>query len=119
MWDNERNGAFVKIDFNPTPKLGLFVEYSYMTGDIAATGDIRTFNSPEQFDAVRDFAFDEGILFQAWRIDVDQNIYVIGSSYAFTDKLSVALDVRFLDVNGEADNDYENLVSTAGLSYRF
>lgn len=118
VWDNERIGGYARVEFNPLPRLGLFLEYSYMTGDIAATSDIQAFNNPGKFDAVRDFAFEEGIRFLAWRIDVDQHIVSFGGAYRLNEKVSILANLQHQDVDGEDGNDYENTVTTVGISYR-
>ncbi len=119
VFDVDRYGPFFKLSFSPTPKTNLFFEYNYMTGDVAATGRGTEFNNQEAFDAARDFAFEEGIDFVAWRIDADQNIYALGINQEITDQLGLALTLNYLEADGEFDNNYENMVATAGVTWSF
>lgn len=119
VFDVDRYGPFLKLSYSPNPKTNLFFEYNYMTGDVAATGRGTEFNNPEAFDAARDFAFEEGIDFVAWRIDADQNIYALGVNQEITDQLGLALTLNYLEADGEFDNNYENMVITAGVTWSF
>lgn len=117
--DLQSAGGFIKFDFNPLPKTSIFVEYSYMTGDVAATGNGLAFNNPAAFDSARDFAFEEGVDFLSWRIDADQNIYALGLSQAITDKLQLDATASYLDADGEFNNDYDNEIFTLGFTWNF
>lgn len=119
VFDLESYGPFVKLTYDPAPRTSLFVEYSYLEGDVAATGSAIGFNNPAAFDAVRDFAFEEGSRFLTWRIDADQNLYSAGVTQAINDKLDVELTGTFLEASGEFDNDYENLVVALGGTWNF
>lgn len=119
VFDVDRYGPFIKLEYSPAPKTNFFFEYNYMTGDVAATGNGTAFNNPAAFDAARDFAFEEGINFVTWRIDADQNIYALGVSQEITDKLGLQLTFNYLEADGEFDNNYENMVITAGLTWSF
>ena len=86
---------------------------------MSSVGDILEFNEPFEFPTVRDFAFEEGLQFQAYRIDADRLIYSAGASFELTSKLSLSAAFSYLDASGEFDNDYENSVGTVGVQWRF
>lgn len=119
VFDLESYGPFIKLDYDPAPRTSLFFEYNYLEGDVAATGLATGFNNPAAFDALRDFAFEEGSRFLSWRIEADQNLFSAGISQALTDKLDAELSATFLDATGEFNNDYENFVVALGGTWSF
>lgn len=119
VFDLDRHGPYVSLQFEPAFKLSAFLEYNFMMGDVAATGDALGFNDPARFDSVRDFAFEEGRDFLAWRIDADQHIYSAGGSYSVANNIGLDAAVSYLDAKGQSDNNYSNLVATLGLSWMF
>ena len=119
VFDTDNHGGFIKLMFDPIPRWSGFLEYNYMTGDVSSSSSIAEFATPELFDTVRDFALEEGVLFQAYRIDADQHIYSLGGQFAATDKLTLDLGVSYLDASGEENNDYTNVVATLAGRWRF
>lgn len=119
VFDLESVGGFVKFDFTPVPKTSIFVEYSYMTGDVAATGNALAFNNPDAFDSSRDFAFEEQLAFLTWKIDADQDLYSMGVSQVITEQLQLDVTASYLEADGEFDNDYDNEIYTLGLTWSF
>jgi len=119
VFDTDNHGGFIKVMFDPIPRWSGFFEYNYMTGDVSSSSNILEFATPELFDTVRDFALEEGVSFQAYRIDADQHIYSLGGQFAATDKLTLDLGVSYLDASGEQNNDYTNVVATLAGRWRF
>lgn len=119
VFDTNSVGGFIRFAVDPAPRWSGFVEYNYMTGDVSSTADLLDVESAEEFETVRDFALEEGLQFQAYRIDADQHIFTVGAALAASDKLTVDVTARYLDANGEFNNDYTNLVFIVGGSWRF
>jgi len=119
VFDQERSGGFVRVDVSPAPRTSLFFEYSYMTGDVASTADILEFGNGLQFERVRDFAYEEGSRYLAYKLDADQNVYSIGLSQDLSARISLSVGASYMDADAEQGNEYENVVVTAGLSMTF
>ena len=117
VFDQDRHGPFVNLEFDPFPRTTLFAEYSYLSGEVAATADAAAFTNPEDFDSARDFAFDEGIRFLCWKVDADQNIYTMGATQAISNRWQANLTADYLDAKAESGNDYSNWVVTLGVSF--
>ena len=115
VFDLDKDGWFVRGEVDVTPNTLFFVEYSDLSGDVAATG--RSFNNGAMFDRAWDWAFGQGFI--VWKIDADQEIWDIGVSHGFGENLSVEVAASFLDAQGDTGNDYENQVFTFSASYRF
>ena len=116
VFHQDRDGPFIRADFTPTSKTTIFAEYSFLQGDVASTGNIANFQNGALFDRARDFAFEEGIRFQVWKIDADQHIYSLGLSQEITDRFSLEISASRLDASTDSGNDYENLVFSAALA---
>ena len=82
VFDLEKDGWFVRGEFDLTPDTLLFVEYSNLRGDVAATG--RSFNQGATFDRAWDWAFGQGFI--VWKIDAEQDIWDIGVSHSFGER---------------------------------
>jgi len=119
VFDQERDGAFLRLDFSPTPRTAIFFEYNYFSGDVASTADFTMFPGGLQFDRARDFAFEEGSRYVVYKIDADQDVYSLGLTRELSERLSIELGSSFLDADAEAGNTYENLIFTAALSLTF
>ncbi len=119
VFDQERAGGFIRLDYFAGPKTSLFVEYNYFSGDVTSTSNIANFANGLQFDRVRDFAFEEGASFLAYKIDADQNVYSIGLTQQLNERFSLDISSSFLDADAEAGNEYENFIVTAALSITF
>lgn len=119
VFDQDRSGGFVRMDISPAPKTAIFVEYSYLTGDVAVTSDILQFGNGLQFDRVRDFAYEEGARYLAYKIDADQNVYSIGLNQDISTRFSFNIGASYMDADAELGNEYENIIVTAGLSLSF
>jgi len=116
VFDQQRDGPFIRGEWNPNPKTTVFAEYSYLQGDVAATANITKFEDGFLFERARDFAFEEGVLFQVWKVDADQNLATIGFTYPFSDIIGFELSANYLQASAEGGNDYENFIVVGTLS---
>ncbi|MEN8128644.1 MAG: hypothetical protein ABFS45_00330 [Pseudomonadota bacterium] len=115
VFDLDRQGVFTHLDFMPTTTMTLYGEYSYFTGDVAATG--RSFNQGATFTRARDMAFGPGFI--VWRIDADVHTGRLGIKYKINEQAHLNLYGQYLKALGESDNDYEGTVVNASANYRF
>jgi hypothetical protein len=119
VFEQKRNGPFAEVNFSPAPKTTLFFEYQYLDGDVAATGDSRNFQNGTQFPRARDFAFEEGARFLAWRIPVKQDRYTVGWSQILSEKFTFELSSFYQDARSSSGNDYDNWVVIGELNFNF
>ncbi len=115
VFDLSKTGFFIRSEFDVRANTQLFAEFSRMSGDVAANG--RSFNNGTSFTRAWDRAFGPGYI--VWKIDVDQNIFDVGVVHEFNEQLSLDASISYLDVSGESNNNYKNLVYQVNASYRF
>lgn len=115
VFDLDKDGWFVRGEFDATPDTLIFAEYSRMSGDVAATG--RGFNNGAAFDRAWDYAFGPGYI--VWKLDADQDIYEIGVSHQFNEGISAKLATSYMDASGQSGNDYDNQVYTLNVTCAF
>jgi len=119
VFDQDRDGAFLRLDFSPTPRTSIFFEYNYFSGDVASTADFTMFEGGLQFDRARDFAYEEGSRYLVYKIDADQDVYSLGLTRELSERFSIEVGSSFLDADAELGKTYENLIFTAALSIAF
>ncbi len=119
VFDQDRNGPFINLEFNPSANTTFFAEYSYLMGDVAATAIATAFNDPDRFDSARDFAFGEGPLFLVWKLNADQSVYTMGVTQILSRRWQIHLTTDYLDAKGQSDNNYTDFVVTLGASRTF
>lgn len=122
VFDLQRNGVFAHVDLQPAESTGLFLEYSYWTGDVAVTGRGARPNEP----VVDDLAlggFDTAGIYRVWRSEADQHVVEVGAERSFGNRWSALLSAYYLwttDVDsGISEDDYENTVVTLSLVFDF
>lgn len=115
VFDLDRHNIFARFDFTVSKKTSLFVDLNYFDGDVAASG--RSFNDGKTFPRAPDPAFGEKYL--AWRIDANGFEGKFGVIQQFSDKLSLNAFAAYLSANGESNNDYNNTIIQAFLTYQF
>ena len=119
VFEHEKNGGFIRGEFNMGPETVLFGEYTYKTGDEAASGRFGGLGGTIEWGW--DLAFGPGV--QVWKIDADQNIIDVGIDHQFNDRFSVNGTVSYLDAEGDAGGwgtaDYTNVVFTVGTNINF
>jgi hypothetical protein len=115
VFDLNRNNIFARIDFTFSDKTTLYADLNYFDGDVAASGT--SFNSGTAFPRALDPAFGPGYL--AWRIDASGFEGKLGLTQQFSEDLSLDAFAGFLSADGEANNDYDNTIIQALLTYQF
>lgn len=115
VFDLDKDGWFLRGEIDATPDTLVFAEYSRMSGDVAATG--RGFNNGAAFDRAWDYAFGPGFI--VWKLDADQDIFEIGVSHQFSERISAELAASYMDASGQAGNDYDNQVYTLNVGFAF
>jgi hypothetical protein len=119
VFDHRNDGPFIRLEVLPTPRSTVFLEYNYMSGDVASTASPSGFINPAEFPAARDFAFEQGIGFLVWKVDADQDIYSFGGDYTVTERITVNLSGSYLDAKAESGNDYTNWMVSLGAAFNF
>lgn len=119
VFDLDRQGGFLHLDWFASERTTVFFEYNYLDGDVVSTGAPGNVNRPLFNDRFRDFAFEEGKDLVAYQIESEQNIYSVGLVQNIGESLTADLSVTFLDASGEEGNDYENTVVTLALIWAF
>lgn len=117
VFDLDNWAAFLRATFTVGPDTEIFAQYTFRSGDVAATG--RSFNNGGQFARAIDYAFEQDPNYIVWRIDADQDILDVGVSQIFTEQFVAEFAVGYLDASGESGNDYDNLYGTLSASFSF
>lgn len=115
VFDLDRHNIFARFDFTVSVKTSLYVDINYFDGDVAASG--RSFNDGMAFPRAHDPAFGDGYL--AWRIDANGFEGKFGVVQQFSNNLSLNAFAAYLSANGDSNNDYDNTIIQAFLTYQF
>ena len=119
VFDTETDGPFARVTYGLTARGSLSAEFLYTSGTETATGNARAFNSPERFDSIRDFAFEEGTRFLAWNIETDTQQFTVSYSHELSERFTVSVSARHQSAQGEAGNDYDNTSVALRIARRF
>jgi hypothetical protein len=115
VFDLDRHNLFVRLDYAANEKTTIYGDLNYFDGDVAASGI--TFSNGGDFPRALDPAFGEG--YKAWKIDATGYQAKLGMAHNFNEKLSLDAFVAYLSASGESNNDYDNTIIQALLSYQF
>lgn len=124
VFDLDRHNLFVRLDYAANEKTTIYGDFNYFDGDVAASG--KTFSNGGDFPRAWDPVFGEDYLvpvlgedYRVWRIDATGYEAKLGMVHKFNEKLNLDAFVAYLSANGESNNDYDNTIIQALLSYQF
>lgn len=115
VFDLDRHNLFVRLDFAANEKTTIYGDLNYFDGNVAASG--RSFTNGGDFPRAWDRAF--GWDYLVWKIDATGYEAKLGMGHEFNEKLILDAFVSYLGVSGESNNDYDNTIIQALLTYTF
>jgi len=115
VFDLNRNNIFAHIRYATSETTTIYADINYFDGDVAASG--RTFSNGGDFPRAIDTAFGDD--YRVWKIDATGYDLMLGVTSKFTNQLSLDTFVAYLSADGESNNDYDNTIIQAFLTYQF
>ncbi len=115
VFDLNRNNIFAHINYAASETMTIYADINYFDGDVAASG--RTFSNGGGFPRDNDPVFGDD--YKVWKIDATGFDLMLGVTSNLTDQLSMDAFVAYLSAKGESNNDYDNTIIQAFLTYRF
>lgn len=115
VFDLNRHNIFAHINYATSETTTIYADINYFDGDVAASG--RSFSNGGGFPRAIDSVFGDD--YRAWKIDATGFDLMLGATSKLTDQLSLDTFVAYLSAKGESNNDYDNTILQAFLTYQF
>jgi hypothetical protein len=114
VWDLNQHQLMGRVDYRITDGLGLFADYTFLTGDVVSVS-----RNPKFPPVATALAPDPVFGLNAWRLDGDTHTLTLGGRYAFS--RHTGLDARFSYAKTDADggNEWNDSTAELALSHRF